>query len=239
MIAHIGIVGVSPEGAALFYQQITRELSRRLGQGEGSASHPRLTLHNKPIGLYLKALRANDWVTVSDLLARSAEVLAQVGADFCLTPDHAVQHGVQSASDSSPIPWLSMPDLVADALSKHGMQSVGILGTNWVARGSTYQTLLGLRGIKVVAPPEAESDRLDQIVFDELLYGRVDEDSTRFVRSLIEWFKDRGCEGVIVAGSEIPLVLPRTGCPLPLIDASEILASGAVDRALGGRVKPA
>lgn len=236
MIAHIGIVGVSPEGAALFYQQITRELSRRLGQGDGSASHPRLTLHNKPIGLYLEALRADRWEIVSDLLAQSATLLADAGADFCLTPDHAVQHAVQAASDMSPIPWLSMPDLVADSLSKQGVQSVGILGTNWVARGSTYQTLLGLRGIKVIAPPEAESDRLDQIVFDELLYGKVDQESTDFVRSLIEWFKERGCEGVIVAGSEIPLVLPRTGCPLPLFDAAEMLASGAADRALSGRV---
>lgn len=233
MTAHIGIVGVSPEGAALFYQQMTRELSRRLGQGDGAASHPRLTLHNKPIGLYLDALRHDDWQAVSGLLIRSAELLAQAGADFCLTPDHAVQQAVPAAADASSIPWISMPELVADSLSGEGLSSVGILGTSWVARGSAYQTLLGLKGIKVIAPPEAESERLDRIVFEELLFGKVDEDSSRFVRILIDWFKDRGCEGVILASSEIPLLLTGRQCSLPLYDASEILASGVADRALG------
>ncbi len=232
MISHIGIVGVSPEGAALFYQEITRELSRRLGQGDGSATHPRLTLHNKPIGLYLDALRRNDWEAVAGLLTRSAELLANAGADFCLTPDHAVQHGVHSAADASPIPWISMPELVAASLAERGVSTVGILGTSWVARGSTYQTLLGLKGIKVIAPPEEESDRLDAIVFEELLYGKVKTESIKFVHSLIGAFKERDCQGVVVASSEIPLVLDEASSPLPLYDASEILAVGAVDRAL-------
>lgn len=232
MSAHIGIVGVSPEGAALFYQQLSRELSRRLGPASEAAEHPRITLHNKPIGLYLEALRKDDWFAVGGLLKRSAELLASVGADFCLTPDHAVQHGVHVASDASPIPWISMPDLVAEALEKTGVKSVGILGTSWVTRGSTYQTLLGLRGIKVIAPEENHSEQLDAVVFNELLYGRVTEASARFIRGLLERFLERGCEGVILASSEIPLLLPSQSSPLPMYDASEILASGVVTRAL-------
>ncbi len=232
MISHIGIVGVSPEGAALFFRQVTRALARRLGQEASSANHPRLTLHNKPIGLYLDALKRGDWEAIAGLLSRSAALLAEAGADFCVTPDHAVQHGVHSAADASPIPWISMPELVAERLADLGAGTVGIIGTSWVTRASTYQTLLGLKGIKLIAPPEAESQRLDAIVFDELVYGRVDLDSAAFTRSLLGWFADRGCEGVILASSEIPLLLTGEEPPLPLHDASEILAAGVVERAL-------
>jgi len=231
--AHIGIVGVSPEGAALFYQLLSRELSRRLGPESSAAEHPRITLHNKPIGLYLEALRNEDWVGVSGLLQRSATLLASVGADFCLTPDHAVQHGVHAASDCSPIPWLSMPDLVAEALAETGVRTVGIVGTSWVTRGSTYQTLLGLRGIKVIAPDEQHSERLDSVVFNELVFGRIEEKSARFLRGLLDTFVERDCEGVILASSEIPLLLTAQSSPLPMYDASEFLAVGAVNRALG------
>src|SRR5262245_53241499 len=90
---HIGIVGVSPEGAALFYRQISRQAARLLPPQE----HPRVSIHNEPLALYIDAIRQNDWHAVGRLLRRSADLLARCGAEFCLSPDNAVQHGIHLA----------------------------------------------------------------------------------------------------------------------------------------------
>lgn len=228
MSGHIGIAGVSPEGAALFFQSINRYLAET---GRDSRSWPRVTLHNEPFGLYLDAVQERDWMRVGALLRRSADKLAGCGATFCLTPDNAVQHGIHVAEVGSPIPWISMPELIADALVEASCKQVGIIGTKLVTTGSTYQTMLGLRGIQLLAPDDDEIQDLDSIIFKELIYGRCCAASRARVVEVVDRFQQRGCEGVILGCSEAPLVISTENSPIEVFDAAQILAVGAVDRA--------
>lgn len=224
---HIGIAAVSPEGAALCYRQIFRHSSRLYPD----RLPPCVTIHNEPLPTYIEYVRADDWEGVARLLLKSVEVLQKAGADFVLTPDNAVQHGVMIAEHASPLPWLTMPDLVADALLEYGHQTVGILGTRYVTLGSAYQTALGLKGIKLQVPVEEDATELDRIVFQELIHGTIKDRSKQAVHSMACQFQDRGSEAVIVAASELDLILETLECPLPSFDAAELLAIGAVRRA--------
>lgn len=226
MSSHIGIVGVSPEGAALFYQALVRQASRSLPP----SLQPRLSLHNEPLALYIEAIRHDDWMTVGRLLRRSAELLARCGAQFCLTPDAAVQHAVQLAEVGSPIPWLTMTDLVGEAVAADKRKTVGIVGTELVMNSSTFQTHLGIRGIHVLAPVLEESNALDRIIFEELIYGTIRPESRSAVLQTIANLARRGCEAVILASSEAPLLVSQENCPLPVYDAGEILARASVFR---------
>ncbi len=230
MTRHIGIVAVSPEGAALFYRQIFRQAAHLLEPHQ----HPRVSLHSEPLAMYIDAVRANDWHAVGDLLRRSAEILARTGADFCLTPDNAVQHGVHLAESGSPIPWITMPDLVARAVENDARKIVGLLGTKMVTSGSTYQTHLGIRGIQVLTPEPEEAEQMDRIIFQELIYGTINPKSQTRVLEIIGNFADRGCQGVILASSEAPLLVTQTNSRLPLYDAADLLAQGAVKAAIAG-----
>jgi len=225
---HIGIVGVSPEGAALFYRLLTRHAGRLRSPSE----QPRISLHNEPLSAYIDAIRHDDWHSVGKLLRRSAEHVARCGASFCLTPDNAVQHGVQLAEVGSPIPWLTMPDLVGESIAQDGRRVVGILGTKLVMHSSTYQTHLGLRGIQVLAPNNEQAEFVDRVIFDELIYGYSRPESHAGVLEVAQSLAAQGCEAVILASSELPLVLQEDTCPLPLYDSAEILAEAAVLRTM-------
>jgi aspartate racemase len=225
---HIGIVGVSPEGCALFYRLVTR----LAGKKRLPHDQPRISVHNEPLAHYIDAIRRDDWHLVGRLLRKSADVLSRCGAAFCLTPDNAVQHGVQLAEVGSPIPWLTIPDLVGEEVAKDKRRVVGILGTKLVARSSTYQTHLGLRGIQVHAPSEDEADMIDRIIFEELIYGYSRPESHEAVMRVVQNLAAYGCEAVILASSELPLVVSEETCPLPIYDSSEILAHAAVQRTL-------
>lgn len=226
MTKHIGIVGVSPEGAAIFYRQLSRQCDRLLGP----ADHPRVTLHAEPLEEYLIAIRKHDWLGVGRLLRRSAETLAKCGCEIVVTPDNAVQHGVHIAASGSPVPWITMTDLVAAAIETDKRKRIGILGTKWVTTGASYQTALGLKGIEVYAPESDDADSLHRIIVEELLHGEIRPESRQAVVGIIHRMKLRDCDGVVLACSEAPMLVTRDNSPLPVYDAGDILAEGTIRR---------
>ncbi len=228
MPKHIGIAAVSPEGAALCY----RDIFRYAGELLGESGHPVVTIHNEPFESYLAAVQRDDWHAVGELLIKSAEVLAKAGASFCITPDNLMQHAVQLAEPRSAIPWLTMTDLVAEAITSDKRKTVGIIGTKMVCFGSTYQTVLGLKGVKVIAPNEADAQAIDRIIFDELVHGVVTDTSRELIFAAVRRLAERGAEGVILGSSETPLIIDEVTSPVPAYDATALLAEGAVRRAV-------
>jgi aspartate racemase len=198
----------------------------------GDSGHPRVSLHGEPFEHYVAALLRDDWHTVGELLIKSAKALASLGCDFCLTPDNVIQHGVHLAEIHSPLPWLKMTDLVANAVVDDGRKTVGLIGTKMVMFGSTYQTLLGLRGVKVIAPAAADAEAIDGIIFRELVHGVTTAESREAVVGAIARLAERGAEGVILGCSEAPLLIDETNSPIPVYDATGLLAEGAVRLAL-------
>jgi aspartate racemase len=223
--SHIGIVAVSPEGAALGYRAVFRHAALRLPPEE----HPTVSVHNIPFARYLEAIRDDNWIGVSELLRESARNLAAIGAEVCFCPDNAVQHAVPSAEVGSPIPWLKMTDAVADAIVLDKRTTVGVIGTRYVTTGSAYQTDLGLKGIKLVRPSDEDAEYLDHIIFDELVFGIINEQSRASIHQIIDRFRDKGCEGVILGCSEGPLVVSAQSSSLPLYTPADLIAQRAID----------
>lgn len=230
MPKNIGIVAVSPEGSANCY----RLIGRRCSDITDPAQRPAVLLHNKPLSTYVEALNRGDWPRVAALLRESANALSHAGADFCVLPDNVCHHALPMAEAGSPIPWLNMIDLVADALKHSGCKSVGLIGTRYVTYGSTYQIALGLRGMHLHVPPEDETAAIDHIIFDEAVHNRVRAASRDQVLGAVRNLKDRGCEALILGATEAGMLLSSAESPIPLFDPVELLADAAIYHALGG-----
>lgn len=224
MTKQIGIVGVSPEGASLCYQQLFRHAAVMLEPH----MHPVVCVHNIPLAQYVEAVRRDDWMQVAALMRNSAEKLASIGAEFCFTPDNAVQHAVQLAEASCPIPWLKMTRAVATKIEEDNRKIIGVIGTKYVTTGSVYQTDLGMKGIKLVRPSEEDTEMLNRIIFDELVFGIIREISRTQILDVIRRLGDKGCEGVILGCSEAPLMVTAANCDLPVYNASDIMAEQAI-----------
>lgn len=230
MPKNIGIVAVSPEGSANCY----RIIGRRCSDISDPAQRPSVLLHNRPLSTYVEALNRGDWPRVAELLRESASALLHAGADFCVLPDNVCHHALPMAESGSPIPWLNMINLVADALKNSGCRSVGLIGTRFVTYGSTYQIALGLRGMHLHVPPDDETTAIDHILFDEAVHNRVRPASRERVLNSVKSLKDRGCEALILGATEAGMLVDATESPLPLFDPVELLADAAIYHALGG-----
>lgn len=228
MARHIGIIAVSPEGSALCY----RDLARRASDVAELAARPLVSVHNLPFSNYVDAFNRGDWEHVGTMLRWSAETLAAAGADFCIVPDNIAHHALGLAEAGAPIPMLNMIELVAHAISRDGCGAVGLVGTKLLMQSSTYQTILGLRGVRVLAPSEEDADELDRIIFKELVHGRVEPTSRERVLRVIERLGEEGCEGVILGSTETPLLVSQGLSPLPTYDPVALLVEGALSRSL-------
>ncbi|MEC9373199.1 MAG: amino acid racemase [Planctomycetota bacterium] len=228
MRKHIGIVAVSPEGSALCY----RKIGRRASQITDPARRPAITLHNLPFASYLEAIRRDDWQTVGTMLRWSAETLSAAGVDFCILPDNAAHHAIHFAESGSPLPWIHMTELVADAVQRDGRKTMGIIGTKLVMNGSAYQSVLGMKGVILLTPDESDADAINRIIFGELVEGRVEASSRRSLVDAICRLADRGCEGVILGSTETPLIVGRDQSPIPTYDPVELLVDEAMRRAM-------
>jgi aspartate racemase len=228
MAKHIGIVASSCEGAALCYRRLCQLATGRMGPHR----HPEISLHNLPLADYIASIHAGDWVRIGEMMAESARRLAACGADFAVSPDNTLHHAQPHAAAISPIPWLSMIDVVAEEVSGDGHKAVGLLGTKYVMHGSAYQSILGLRGIPVYIPPEHRIDALNAVLFEELVYGKVRDESRALYVEAIDGFVERGCTAVILGGTELPLLVKPHDAPIQTYDSTRILAQAALEHAL-------
>ena len=226
-ISHIGIVAVSAEGAALCYRTICIEGATLLGPHD----HPQVTMHTYSLAEYMRYVDANHWEEAAQLMLSSAHILVRGGADFLICPDNTLHQALDLVREQSPAPWLHIAEEVAALATARRFRRVGILGTRYLMEGPVYPNKLAARNIAYEIPGERDRERINAIIFDELVYGRFEKSSLQYFRGVIEALGARGCDGVILGCTEIPLLVAEAESPLPVIDSTRTLARAALREA--------
>ena len=227
MSKHIGIVAISAEGAALCYRTICVEGAATFGPH----NHPEVTMHTIPLAQYMDRVYAGDWAGSGELMLRSASKLADAGADFLICPDNTAHQTIDLIIDKSPLPWLHIASEVAAIAGAGGYRRLGVLGTRYLMEGPVYPPKLSAAGIAHEIPSPDHRERINQIIFEELVYGRFEQSARQFFREVIARLKDRGCDAVALSCTEIPLLITEKDSCLPILDSTRILARAAVREA--------
>jgi len=226
---HIGIVACSAEGAALCYRTICKEAAEYMGEH----NHPEITMHTHPLSQYMVYIRKKEWEDVSRLMLSSTAILKQAGAELAICPDNTIHEAYPLVEPSSPIPWLHIAEEVAREANKNKYGKLGITGTKYLMTGPVYSSILKVKNIGCEIPDTADRKRIDDIIFSELVNGIFSENSRLYFNEIMQKFKDKGCEAVVLGCTEIPLLVDPNDSPLPVLDSTRILARAALKRSLG------
>ncbi|MEX5219199.1 MAG: amino acid racemase [Nitrospira sp.] len=232
-IQHIGIVAGTAEGAALCYRTIYKEAGKLLG----SDVHPEVTMHTFPLHLYLDAIQQQDWTTVAALISRSTDKLALAGADFIICPNNTLHQAIDLTN--SPIPWLHIADVAVTESARRGFHRVGLIGTRVVMEGSIYPRRLARLDIDYAIPDERDRAQLQDVILKELVAGEIRKESRSYVYEVIERLYKRDCDAVILACTELPLLVTSDESVVPLLDSTRLLAKAALTQAFAERDGPA
>ena len=229
MTQHIGIVACSAEGAALCYRTICLEALPLMGEH----NHPQITMHSIPMAEYMPHLERDDWSAVADLMLVSAEKVARAGADFAICPDNTCHQAFQYLLPKSPLPWLHIAEVVTDEAQRLGFNRLGVLGTKYLMESPVYPDAGARHEIECVIPELPDREKINTIIFKELVNAIFPEASRLYFNDVMEQLKQRGCDAAVLGCTEIPLIVRPNDTPLPTLDSTRLLAKGALLRALG------
>jgi len=228
-IPTIGIAGVTIPGAIDCINKINQKAHGNFEPHH----HPNIILHQPNFGPTHHAQNIGRWDIVENRLIESIETLAKSGADFVIIPANTVHKVIDNIKKRVTIPVISMLDLVATECHQHNLKKVGILGTRWTMADRLYQKQLGLYKIEEIIPSQEDQDIVQKAIFEELIpTGNVKLKTLDALLGVIAKLKANGCDGIVLACTELPLVLNNENCGILTLDTTAILAEGAVRYAL-------
>jgi aspartate racemase len=230
----LGLIGgMSWHSTATYYRIINEMVAAERG---GHASAP-IALQSLDFSEVRACQVAEDWDRAAALLTEAGLRCQESGATtvaICTNLMHKVAPEVEAALD---VPLLHIADAVGAEAGRRGWQTLGILGTSWVMEEPFYADRLARHGITALAPEAADRAVVDTIIFDELTQGVVTEESRTTYLGVIDRLARRGADAVVLACTEIGLLIGPGDSPLPVIDSAEVHAR-ALGRAALGQLVP-
>src|SRR5262249_26466081 len=122
-------------------------------------------------------------------------------------------------------------DAVARCARADGRTTLAITGTKYLMTGPVYPNALARYGVEWRIPDARDRERIDAIIFDELVNGVCRDASRRELNDIIAKLAGAGCDAVVLGCTELPLLVDPNDCPLPTYDSTRLLARAALAEA--------
>lgn len=224
----LGIVGgIGPESTIEYYRFILDGCRVRASDG----SVPHIIIDSIDVNRGIAMLDANDLAALADYVSESVERLTRAGAEIALIAANTPHIVFEEVKQRATIPMISLVQATCDRASALGFGKLALLGTGFTMRGRFYPDVFARAGIALVAPDEEEKEFIHRAYIGELLKNKfLPETRDRIVAIIQRMRVDDAIEAVILAGTELPLLLRGAGPEgLPFLDTTLIHVDAAVE----------
>jgi aspartate racemase len=224
----IGILACSFEGAALCYRTIGLDAEELMGPH----NHPRIILDNIPMAHMLPYFDRADYAGLGALMIQSARRLEAAGAELLICPDNSCHLAFEHVKAACTVPFLNIAEVASTAAQTSGFTKAAILGTAYTMQSTLYRDALARVGIGALSPRLEQQAVVNRIIFDELVKGAVTPKACADIVAIVAEMKSAGCDGVVLACTELPMIADAVDLPLPCLDSTRLLAKAALREAL-------
>ena len=214
----IGLIGgMSWESTVEYYRIINQEVGRRLG-GLHSA---KILMYSVDFGEFEPLMREGKWEEIGGHIAAIAKTLEKGGADVILLCTNTVHKVASRIENATTVPFIHIADAAGEEVSRKGMKKVGLLGTRYTMEGDFYRDRLTEKfGLSVLIPPDEKRGIVNDVIFNELCKGVINQSSKDQFKAVITELVTRGAEGIILGCTEIPMLIKEGDCPVPPFDTT-------------------
>ncbi len=228
----IGLIGgMSWASTTEYYRLLNHTISQRLG-GLHSA---RILLYSVDFADIEPTLRESRWADASSILTDAARRLEAGGAEMVLLCTNTLHKVADDIERATKLPFIHIADACGEAIVARKLKKVALLGTRFTMEQDFLSSRLERRfGLEVIVPKPADIDATHQIIFGELVLGKIEARSKAKYLEVIQSLIARGAEGVILGCTEIGLLVKPEDVSVPVFDTTEIHAMAAVEMALSG-----
>lgn len=226
----IGLLGgMSWESSQEYYRIMNEEVRSLLG-GSHSA---KCLMYSFDFHEIEQLQHENKWEALTDTMVKEACHLKSAGADFIVICTNTMHLMADAIEEATKLKVLHIADVTGKAITARKINKVALLGTKFTMEGNFYKDLLNNKhGIDVIIPDEKDRQIIHDIIYRELVVGKITEDSRSAYQTIIEKLAQEGAQGVILGCTEIPLLIHQEDVSIPIFDTTTIHAKAAVAYAL-------
>lgn len=226
----LGVLGgMSAESTALYYRELNRLVRERLG-GLHSAE---LLIRSVDFAPIADLQAQDDWAATGAILAEAARRLEGAGAQAIILATNTMHLNADAIRAAVGVPFLHIGDATAAALKARGVARPLLLATRFTMEKEFYKDRLRAAGLEPLVPDQADRDRLQAIIYDELCQGVVKPTSKAAGMMMVERGLAVGADGVIFGCTEVGMLLDPRDIDVPVVDTTLVHCEAAVDFALG------
>jgi aspartate racemase len=176
---------------------------------------------------------AGDWTAAAQVMVETARRLERGGAEAILICSNTMHKTAPQVRAAVSVPLIDITRATAAEVRAAGVRRPLLLGTRFTMEQDFYVDGLTAGGVTPVIPPEDERLWLHQIIYDELVQGRIEPASRQAFVVLVEKaVAEDGVDGAILGCTELGLLVGRDDLPVPIFDTTELHARAAMDFAL-------
>ena len=109
-----------------------------------------------------------------------------------ICPDNTIHQVFDLVEHRSPRPWLHIGREVAKDAQRRQFARLAVLGTRYLMEGPVYREALKSAHIESRTPRPEQRERINQVIFDELVNGQILPRSQAYFVEVIRTHEGRG-----------------------------------------------
>ena len=226
----IGLIGgMSWESSLVYYELINKKVKEVLG-GFHSCKNIMISVDFAEIE---KLQHQNNWKALDKLMSNAAKQLEIAGADIIILCTNTMHLCSNAILKNISVPFLHIADATAQEIVINKLTKIALLGTKFTMEKDFYkQILINNFGIEVLIPTIDERQLVHDIIYNELVKGKIIAESREIYKNIIQNLEKKGAQGVILGCTEIPLLISDKDVTIPIFNTTKIHAEKAVEWAL-------
>ena len=227
----VGMIGgLGPESTIDYYRSIIARYRARRPDG----GYPHVIINSLDVDKGLAMLDAGRLDELVNYLAAGLELLVRAGADLGFIAANTPHLVFDEVQRRSAIPLISIVRATSDHAKALGLKKLGLFGTGFTMRASFYPEEFQRAGIAMVRPKESEREFIHRKYIGELLNNRFLPQTRTDILNIAHRMRDEdSIEAVVLAGTELPLLLRDSGSPgVEFLDTTVIHVEAIVDELL-------
>ena len=223
----LGIIGgLGPESTLDYYQRIIALYRERTGDGH----YPEFVVVSVDLKKGLNFMEANDLSGMADYLVEGIGKLARAGANFGIISANTPHIVFDEVASKSSIPLISIVEATRSAAKSKNLKRLALFGTRYTMRANFYPKVFVSEEIDLLVPDHQDQEYIHDKYMNELVPGKFLPKTRAGLLAIVDRMKTKSdIDGVILAGTELPLVLrapDHNG--IPFLDTTKIHCEAAI-----------
>lgn len=225
----LGLIGgVGPESSIEYYRLIIKQFQERLD----SKDYPEMIINSINMTEMLSYVFNNQLDKLVDFLSVRIKSLELSGVDYGAIASNTPHIVYDKLAERTSIPLISIVEETCKVISSKNLQHVGLFGTKSTMTNGFYNRVAERYGIDIIVPDSDRQDYIHHKYMSELVFNKILPDTKQRLIEIVKELKEkRQIQGLILGGTELPLILKQSDFNnIEIFDTTKIHVESIVTR---------